>query len=346
MVHLVSQDLSIAGKRAGLEGERSGLFMEQIRLIKEMRDESFRRLRSTGADVDRRLVKPRFMVWENVPGTFSSNKGDDFRVVLEETARVADKTAVIPGPPKGKWSTSGCIMGDGWSIAWRVHDAQFWGVPQRRRRIALVADFAGGAAPEVLFERESVSGHSETCRETRKSSSKNVKSGINKTSKCLNAWDVQSKHIQPENGIAEALYAGECRYSGGESYILQKEKVYCLQGNGIDRADTAGCNGKGWREDKCYTLNTIDRPAVLAIENHPMDSRVKVSEDGIVQTLNGRMGTGGGNVPMIMEEPILLESNQNHATIQTNGISTSLPASMGMGGGYVPMVVQKDDGEN
>ena len=140
------QDLSVAGKRAGLSGERSGLFMEQIRIVKEMR---------------KRYGKPRYMVWENVPGAFSSNSGEDFRAVLEEITKIADETAVIPRPPKGKWAYAGCVMGDGWSVAWRTHDAQFWGVPQRRRRIALVADFGGESAPEILFERESVSGDSE-----------------------------------------------------------------------------------------------------------------------------------------------------------------------------------------
>lgn len=133
------QDLSVAGKRAGLSGERSGLFVEQIRIVKEMR---------------KRYEKPRYMVWENVPGAFSSNNGEDFRAVLEEITKIADETAVIPRPPKGKWSYAGCVMGDGWSVAWRTHDAQFWGVPQRRRRIALVADFGGESAPEILFERE------------------------------------------------------------------------------------------------------------------------------------------------------------------------------------------------
>ena len=153
------QDLSVAGKRAGLSGERSGLFMEQIRIIKEMREHD--RATNTGADDDIRLVRPRYMVWENVPGAFSSNKGEDFRIVLEETAHVVDKTAVVPRPADGKWAPAGCIMGDGWSIAWRVHDAQFWGVPQRRRRIALIADFGGQSAPEILFERESMQGNSE-----------------------------------------------------------------------------------------------------------------------------------------------------------------------------------------
>ena len=141
------QDLSVAGKRAGLAGERSGLYMEQIRIIKEMRhkDEQCGR---TGES-----IRPRYMVWENVPGAFSSNKGKDFAAVLEEAIKVADPEAPdVPVPEKG-WPTSGCIMGDHWSVAWRVLDAQFWGVPQRRRRIALVADFGGQSAPEILFVR-------------------------------------------------------------------------------------------------------------------------------------------------------------------------------------------------
>lgn len=155
------QDLSTAGLRKGLSGERSALFMEQIRIVKEQRNECIRQLQMRGSTIDFRCIRPRYMVWENVPGAFSSNKGEDFRTVLEEIARIADQDAVIPGPP-GKWTPSGCIMGNGWSIAWRVHDAQFWGVPQRRKRIALVADFGGHTAPEILFERESVPGDIET----------------------------------------------------------------------------------------------------------------------------------------------------------------------------------------
>lgn len=155
------QDLSVAGKRAGLDGERSGLFMEQIRIIKEMRK----------ADEDRgrtdEFIRPRYMVWENVPGALSSNKGEDFRCVLEETARIAQEDAVIPESPKEGWHYSGAIMGDGWSIAWRIHDAQFWGVPQRRKRIALVADFGGQSAPEILFVRKGLSRDSEPSKQTR-----------------------------------------------------------------------------------------------------------------------------------------------------------------------------------
>lgn len=145
------QDLSVAGRREGLKGERSGLFTEQIRIIKEMRSESER----NGATD----VQPRYMVWENVPGAFSSNKGQDFKAVLEETIGVVEKENKPDIPiPDGGWHYSGCIVGDGFSVAWRVFDAQFWGVPQRRRRIALIADFGGFTAPEILFERKGVFG--------------------------------------------------------------------------------------------------------------------------------------------------------------------------------------------
>ena len=151
------QDLSVAGKRAGLAGERSGLFMEQIRIVKEMRDECARQIQLRGTDEP---IRPRYMVWENVAGAFSSNKGEDFHAVLEETAKVAEGNASIPGFEEwgGHWPTAGCILADGWSIAWRLHDAQFWGVPQRRKRISLVADFGGQTAPEILFERKGLSG--------------------------------------------------------------------------------------------------------------------------------------------------------------------------------------------
>lgn len=263
------QDLSIAGARAGFNGERSVLFLDQIRVTKEMRH----RDRASGRTGE--FVRPRYMVWENVPGAFSSNGGRDFQSVLTETVRVVEPEApVVPMPEKG-WPTSGCLMGDGWSIAWRVLDAQFWGVPQRRRRIALVADFGGQSAPEILFVRKSLSGN-------------------------------------PEPGRT----AGEGTASGAEKSA--GNPVYCLQGNGIDRADTAGCNGKGWKEDVCYTLNTIDRPAVFAgtlrAQEHGHQPLVTVFDPAQItspvnrsrpepgkpcHTLTSRMGTGGGNVTLV-----------------------------------------------
>ena len=150
------QDLSIAGKRTGLAGARSGLFMEQVRIVKEMRQ----RDRANGRTGD--MVRPRFMVWENVPGAFSSNKGRDFAAVLEEIIRIAEPEAPDIEVPEKGWNTWGGYhdeVGGRWSVAWRVHDAQHWGVPQRRRRISVVSDFGGDTAGEILFERKSVSRH-------------------------------------------------------------------------------------------------------------------------------------------------------------------------------------------
>ena len=143
------QDLSVAGKQLGIhEGQRSNLFFEAVRIIKEMRD-------ATGSDEH---IRPRFAVWENVPGAFSSNKGADFQAVLQALASVSCNGVSIPRPKK--WNHAGCVVGNGWSIAWRVYDAQYWGVPQRRKRIYLVADFAGERAGEILFVTEGLRGHS------------------------------------------------------------------------------------------------------------------------------------------------------------------------------------------
>lgn len=250
------QDLSIAGKRAGLSGERSGLYMEQIRIIKEMRE------RDQTAGRTGQSVRPRYMVWENVPGAFSSNHGKDFAAVLEEAVRVIEPEAPhVPVPEKG-WPTSGCLMGDGWSVAWRVLDAQFWGVPQKRRRIALVADFGGHTAPEILFVRESVSGDSEPGGTEWKGFTGDAKNGVGAAVdgvKRLTPWDCQSKRVfDPDGSMSTYQAMGD----GGANNV-----AICIQGNCIDRADTAGCNGKGWRDDE-------------------------------VQTLSSQMGTGGGNVPM------------------------------------------------
>lgn len=147
------QDLSVAGKRAGLAGARSGLFMEQIRIIKEIRKKyELEQLRSGRTNFT--LRPGRFMVWENVYGAYSSNSGEDFRAVLEEVARVKDPNAVIPRPKGGRWTPCGCIVGNGYSVAWRGHNAADWGVPQRRKRICLLADFDGDSAGRILFEIE------------------------------------------------------------------------------------------------------------------------------------------------------------------------------------------------
>lgn len=138
------QDMSVAGKRSGLDGERSSLFYQAVRIVKEMR------CKTNGK-------YPRFVVWENVPGAFSSNKGEDFKAVLEEICKI--KNEHISVPQSGKWTNAGEIVGEQFSLAWRVLDAQYWGVPQRRKRIYLVSDFAGQCAGKILFESEGVSGY-------------------------------------------------------------------------------------------------------------------------------------------------------------------------------------------
>jgi len=172
------QDLSVAGKRAGLAGERSGLFMEQMRIVKEMRERDRLEFGRTG-----RFVRPRYMVWENVPGAFSSGnpKGADFAAVIEEIIKVAEPgTSVSVCVPKGGWTKSGCYYAEdgSWSIAWRVHDAQFWGVPQRRKRISLVADFGGLSASEILFERKGLSRDSEPCGEAGQETARAAGGGV------------------------------------------------------------------------------------------------------------------------------------------------------------------------
>lgn len=150
------QDLSVAGKRAGFEGERSGLFYEYIRVVKELRESSARNLRTN----DPRLIRPRYMVLENVPGLYSSNEGRDFQACITEIIRIVLPNAPdIPMAKEGKWDKSGYATGVGakgcpFTVAWRLHDAQYWGVPQRRKRICVLADFNGYTAPEILFDYE------------------------------------------------------------------------------------------------------------------------------------------------------------------------------------------------
>nr|DAW04509.1 MAG TPA: Cytosine specific methyltransferase [Bacteriophage sp.] len=248
------QDLSIAGKRAGLAGARSGLFMEQVRIVKEMREHD----RANGRTGD--MVRPRFMIWENVPGAFSSNKGRDFAAVLEEIIRIAEPEAPdIEVPEKGwpTWVGYHDEVGGRWSVAWRVHDAQYWGVPQRRRRISVVADFGGDTAGEILFERKSVSGHPAESGAARERLAGNAESGASYAVRIRGGCDGGGKGALVQEDKSGTLGTGN------------DQTIFCLQGNGIDRADTAGCNGKRWREDTSYTLNTIDRPAVCAGVNNP-----------------------------------------------------------------------------
>ncbi len=325
-------DLSIAGKRAGLAGARSGLFMEQIRLVKEMREASG-------------TAYPRFMVWENVPGAFSSNKGQDFAAVLEETIRIVEPEAPdIEVPDKG-WPTWGGYRDvDGrWSVAWRTLDAQYWGVPQRRRRIALVADFRGCTAAEILFERKSLFGDF-------------AESGT----------AGERPAGEAENSAAYAVrIRGGCD-GGGKGALVQTEKsgtlgtgndqtVFCLQGNGIDRADTAGCNGKGWREDKSYTLNTVDRPAVAysfdSLASNSMKSKNPHSgcrEVEVAKTLDTTNPDPSKNqvgIAIVQNDTVYDIQHRSEAVRIYDGTAPALTARMGTSGGNVPIRIGNGQGD-
>lgn len=255
------QDLSVAGKRAGLDGERSGLFRQQIRIIKEMRE-------ATNGKY------PRFMVWENVPGALSSNKGEDFKCVLEETARVKVPTFTVPMPDKGKWGNSGLIVDEAnnFSIGWRILDAQYWGVPQRRRRIFLVADFDGTSSKEILFKREGLSRDFKTCRDSWQGAAANFKESTDETGRYPESMPIYSID-------REAMSAG-----------FEFDRA-----PGIDENEIA------------YTLKATGPGAVSypqLFENHSQDTRYKGPLD-VAQTVSATYGMGGNNQPFVVEEQVL-----------------------------------------
>lgn len=358
------QDMSVAGKRDGLDGSRSSLFFEAIRIIKEMREITNGKY-------------PRFIVWENVPGAFSSNKGEDFRAVLEEICKVKDSEVSVAKP--AKWENAGEIVGDGYSVAWRLLDAQFWGVPQRRKRIYLVADFAGGCARKILFESESVSGYSAESRCPWEGITTGSSKGVGETGHDGLMFENHSQDTR-YTGPLEVAQTVSSTYGtggnnqpfivetpktlkirsgcagGGKGALIQdnlsatlgcnnnqtlfQPKVYgicakdsnsmksdnphsgfyeaetsrCLDGNGgnpscnqggmavvalqgtmIGRKDENGPQGDGISEDVSFTLNTVDKHAVVyAIDREAFNcgqnfARIPgITDDGINSTLNAQ----------------------------------------------------------
>lgn len=606
------QDLSVAGLRKGLAGERSGLFMEQMRIMREQRAESEKQLSAEyGTTFDRTKIKPRYMVWENVClngttlvttssgykyikdvqvgdqvlthnhrympvvktyvhldkevvrvtiadnselictpnhpiyahhkvsdnmydnwefipaglltseyvvasfgndgsimpkavisvdalseketvynlsvledntyvangvichncGAFSSGKpsGADFQAVLEEVCKVVRSDCPVVPIPKDGWPSAGNLDGVGddgtpFSICWRLHDAQYWGVPQRRRRIALVADFGGTTAPEILFESDSMQGNSEQSSETRKGTSGDLADrsgstsnsilgdsdrkqvdeflaavnenaphqqdliqsdlGVARTLACgthasgphltktlvTSAADAKvygicsfdsnaMKSDNPESGIYEAdsartldLNGGNPACNQGGMAIVQSSEPTAYRGDAITSPVNASNPMPG---DPCHTLTADDRNYVVqpdaigsgssviaftqnereevrdlrdvagaisaesgthqqnyvmqpvgeCLNSWDVQSKHIQPENGVAESLYAaECRYGGGESYVLQKEPVLLESNQNHATIQTDGISTTLPASMGEGGGYVPMVAIEGNG--
>lgn len=267
------QDLSVAGKRAGLQGERSGLFYQIPRIIKEM-------LAVTNNEY------PKFAVLENVPGMYSSAGGADFQEVLNELIKIKDETLSVPLPEKGKWSTSGEIVGNGFSIGWRTLDAQFWGVAQRRRRCYIVVDFTGERAGKILFDESRLSGNPPQGGFPWQRAAGSAAVGSGSAISVLN--DQGGSYMDVSENITGTLRSQE---HGHQPIVFEPGAAsrvggHCWQGEptGVLRADMG------------------DNQLAVAIENHPTDSRIKIDESGTVQTLTERMGTGGGNVPLVMNE--------------------------------------------
>ena len=289
------QDLSIAGKRAGLAGARSGLFMEQVRIVKEMREADKRNGR-TGD-----MVRPRYLVWENVVGAFSSNQGKDFTAVLEEIIKIVEPEAPgIEVPEKG-WPTWGGYhdeVGGRWSVAWRTHEVQEWGVPQRRRRISVVADFGGDTAHEILFDRKSVSGDIAESGAAGEGFAEAAESGFNPAGgDCMTAWDCQSKRIFDTNGKSPTLQGG---VGGGVNNpaifvaIPINDKATRWQGGGESRNHDGSGNGLGIGKegDPSPTLTAGDRHGVMCMTPWDAQSQRVYDGNGVSPTLSSRENSG------------------------------------------------------
>ena len=333
------QDLSVAGLRKGLAGERSGLFMDQVRIVKEMRAEDERR----GVSDD--FIRPRYLVWENVPGAFSSANGEDFRAVIEEIVHIKDSTCHVPRPDTGRWESAGAaILGDQFSLAWRVLDAQYWGVAQRRRRIFLVADFGGLTAPKILFEQERLPGDSAEGQDqgkgvTAAAGNSSADSGGSRVAEEKEV-DIFAFHINQReetinlNGISGALMATtnlqmQTFVAGGMRKFesAEKEECLCLNDQGGERMDVsvdvtatlrAGMSGHpplvmGIQQGGAGTEKTPD-PALteeaetggnnyqILFENHGIDARYTGPHE-VAPTMSDRYGTGGNNVPLVSDMP-------------------------------------------
>ena len=268
-------DMSIAGRRAGLDGKQSVLFYQAIRIIQEMRDATHGKY-------------PRYIVWENVPGAFSSNHGEDFKAVLEAVIGIKEPGTQVPMPEKNLWPYADLYLGEQWSVAYRTLDAQHWGVPQRRRRIFLVADFAGWGAGQVLFESEGLSGYSAEGFRAWQRAAGNSVVGAGAAGICLN--DQGGSCMDVTENVAATLRAE----NHGHPPCVMDAAGFCTE-------HSADSRGIGFEQERAPTLRAGVVPAAIALESHPIDSRIKIADDGTIQTLTSRMGTGGMNVPLVMK---------------------------------------------
>ena len=324
------QDLSVAGQRAGLAGQRSGLFMDQVRIVKEMRKADEQR------NVPAHLVRPRYLVWENVPGAFSSADGEDFRAVIEEIVRIKHGSCDVPRPESGRWESAGAvILGTEFSLAWRVMDAQFWGVAQRRRRIFLIADFAGLTAPEILFKQDSLFGDLAESGIQGQGAAVSAQGGSDDTGgSCLTPWDVQSRRIFEETGTWPSLYGGE---GGGHGYIQTEEKTaIAFAANQRDEVrdlqDIAGALGAqpGMKQQTFVA----DAEKISAFHVNQRDEVIDLGgiSGALLATRNMQMQT------FVTQQPLVcLNDHGGERMDLTEEVTPTLRAGMG---GHPPLVTQ------
>ena len=358
------QDLSVAGKRAGLKHEdngddettRSGLFMEAIRIIKEMRE-------ATNG------MYPAFAVWENVPGAFSSNKGEDFRIVLQELIQIVEPGAVMPAIPQGGWAYADHYSGDGWSLAYRILDAQYWGVPQRRRRIYLVLHLTGQRAGEVLFERNRLHRNPAACGAAWEEVAGDAEGGVgadDKAGNCLTPWDVQSRRCFSVDGPWPALYGGE---GGGHGYVVIPKEQYLFENHSQDTRYSLSANKhdasvvvkvQGINGDVAGTLDAnyykgcglrqgVERE-VVAFGISSYDSNAMKSSNphsGIYEATTSRtLDLNGGNPAcnqggIAIVEQRLMEAYQHHGYRESDTAGTLTAEQNNHTRGDTPLVVEQ-----
>ena len=266
-------DMSIAGKRAGLDGAQSSLFYQAIRIIKEMRCATNGRY-------------PRWICWENVVGAFSSNRGLDFKAVLEAVIGIAEPGAEVPMPEKDLWPYADIYMGERWSVAYRTFDAQHWGVPQRRRRVYLVGDLAGQCAGQVLFESEGLSGYSAEGFRSWQRAARNSAAGLGAAGGiCLN--DQGGGRMDVSQEVTATLRAQEHGHPP------------CVLAAGFCKECSAQSRGVGFEMERAPTLRAGAIPTAV-YENHSQDTRYTGPLD-TAPTVSSTYGTGGNNQPFVVE---------------------------------------------
>jgi len=290
-------NMSIAGRREGLDGAQSSLFYHAIRIIKEMRCSTNGRY-------------PRWICWENVIGAFSSNQGFDFKKVLEEIIGICEPDTQVPMPEKNAWPYADLYMGDGWSVAYRTLDAQHWGVLQRRRRIYLVGDLAGQRAGQVLFESEGLSGYSAEGFRSWQRAARDSEAGLGAAGcgVCLN--DQGGGRMDVSQEVTATLRAQEHGHPP------------CVLAAGFCKECSAQSRGSGFEMECASPLRAGTIPTAVALESHPMDGRIKIDKSGSIQTLTTRMGTGGMNVPLLLKIRSGHEGGGKGALIQEDKSAT------------------------